>query len=243
MRAHEFLEYKIDNRSGIGAVPYNQEVDYFGLRVAMRPSTFLKLALPMNNSAEDRASIEHIIQQKDTEGIGAPFLNIRIPDAWESGDLKQPAKVTGHDGRHRMAAILKSEGDEPVETHLFPAYLRHRDFEAHPEWIQRLNQIIIGQRGNTVSGPIFQENGMNEALISYLNTMEDFSEKSPIRSGTSKQLAEAYLGKGNEDQLTHTDLKRLRAKANKMKTSVNKAERQRGVQLSRQASWYDNFHK
>jgi hypothetical protein len=46
MRAQEFLEYKINNRSGIGSVPYNQEVDYFGLRVAMRPSTFLKLALP-----------------------------------------------------------------------------------------------------------------------------------------------------------------------------------------------------
>lgn len=149
-------EYKIDNRNGIGAVPYNQDVDYFGLRVAMRPSTFLKLALPMNNSAEDQASIEHIIQQKDTEGIGAPFLSIRIPEEWENGDLLKPAKVTGHDGRHRMAAILKSEGDDPVETHLFPAYLRHRDFEAHPEWIDALNQQIIGQRGNVIRGPIFQ---------------------------------------------------------------------------------------
>lgn len=157
MRAQEFIdEYKIDNRNGIGAVPYNQDVDYFGLRVRMRPSTFLKLALPMNNSEQDRASIDHIIQQKDSEGIGAPFLNISIPDSWESGDLRQPAKVTGHDGRHRMAAILKSEGDDPVETHLFPAYLRHRDFEQHPEWVERLNQDIISQRKVPVPGPWFQ---------------------------------------------------------------------------------------
>jgi hypothetical protein len=157
MRAQEFLEYKINNRSGIGSVPYNQEVDYFGLRVAMRPSTFLKLALPLRDSEEDRASIEYVKQRKDTEGIGAPFLDLDIPQAWEEGDLSKPARITGHDGRHRMMAILQSEGDDPVEVHLFPKGLRHRDFEAHPEWTQELNTIIIGQRGNTVPGPIFHK--------------------------------------------------------------------------------------
>ena len=156
MRAQEFLEYKINNQSGIGSVPKNQEIDYFGLRVAMRPSTFLKLALPMPNTAQDQESIEYVKQHKDTEGIGAPFLEIDIPQGWEEGNLSKPARVVGHDGRHRMAAILQSEGDDPVEVHLFPLGLRRRHFDANPEWAQHLNQVIVGQRGNTVPGPIFK---------------------------------------------------------------------------------------
>ena len=232
-------EYKIDNRDGIGAVPYNQDVDYFGLRVAMRPSMFLKLALPMNNSAEDQASIEHIIKQKDTEGIGAPFLNITIPDEWETGDLSKPARVTGHDGRHRMAAILKSEGDEPVETHLFPAYLRRRDFDAHPEWVQALNKQIISQRRVPVSGPFFQENAMNEAMFEYISAVAESTESEipGSRHGTTRQRAEAYLGKSISENLSPTDLRRLRAKTNKMKTAESKAERQRDIK------WYRTYHK
>ena len=34
----------IDNKNGRGAVPHNQEVDYFGMRVKMKPSTFIALA-------------------------------------------------------------------------------------------------------------------------------------------------------------------------------------------------------
>lgn len=246
MRAKEFIdEHKIDNRNGIGAVPYNNDVDYFGLRVRMRPSTFLKLALPMNNSESDRESIDHITQNMDTQGIGAPFLQIKIPPQWEDGDTSKPATVYGHDGRHRMAAILKAEGDEPVETHLFPAYLRRRDFDANPEWAQALNKQLVGQRGNAMSGPFFQENAMNEAMVEYIDAVEDFTgtAKPGSRPGSIKRKAAAYLGKGAGEKLSQTDLKRLRAKANKMKNSENKATRQRGIQLSRQASWYDNFHK
>ena len=41
--------------------------------------------------------------------------------------------------------------------------------------------------------------------------------------------------------LSKTDLKRLRAKANKMKKSSKKAERDRGIQLAKQVSWAYNF--
>lgn len=232
-------EYRINNDTGIGSVPYNKEVDYFGLRVAMRPSTFLKLALPMNNTPSDQEAIDYVQQNKDTEGIGAPFLTIDIPAAWEDGDLSKPARITGHDGRHRMAAILKSEGDEPVETHLFPTGLRRRHFDANPKWAQELNQIIIGQRGNTVRGPIFQENAMNEAMFEYINSVTESTESVTLgnRHGTTRQKAEAYLGKSINENLSSTDLKRLRAKANKMKTSECKAERQRDIK------WYHIYHK
>jgi hypothetical protein len=156
MESKELIkEYKINNQSGIGSVPKNQEIDYFGLRVAMRPSTFLKLALPMPNTAQDQEAVEYVKQQKDTLGIGAPFLEIDIPEGWESGDLSKPARIVGHDGRHRMAAIMQSEGDDPIEVHLFPLGLRRRHFDANPDWTRELNRVIVGQRGNTVPGPIF----------------------------------------------------------------------------------------
>ena len=43
------------------------------------------------------------------------------------------------------------------------------------------------------------------------------------------------------DKLSKTDLKRLRAKANKMKKSTKKAERDRGNQLIKQVNWANNF--
>jgi pyrimidine deaminase RibD-like protein len=50
-------ELKINNQSGVGAVPYNAEIDYHGLQVAMKPSVFLSLALPLNiNDPEERKS-------------------------------------------------------------------------------------------------------------------------------------------------------------------------------------------
>lgn len=157
MRAQEFIaELKIDNDKGLGAVPKNKDIDYFGLNVRMRPSTFLKLALPLTMTDKDRQVIHDIGQRIDEPGFGAPFLEIDIPDSWESGDTTQPARVVGHDGRHRMYAIMSQQGDEPVEVHLFPLGLRRRHFEANPDWVQRLNKNIVSQRRTPVTGPLFQ---------------------------------------------------------------------------------------
>ena len=157
MRVNEILnELKINNATGIGQVPLNQEVDYHGLQVAMRPSTFLRLALPLDvNKPDELKTIGHLQKHLDEPGIGAPFLNIVVPEAWESGDFKEPAKVAGHDGRHRMYAIMNEQGDEPVEVHLFPRYLRRRHIT--DEIIEHLRNRIVGQQGDYVRGPIFGE--------------------------------------------------------------------------------------
>jgi len=49
------------------------------------------------------------------------------------------------------------------------------------------------------------------------------------------------VGKGAGDKLSKTDLKRLLAKANKMKKSTKKAERARGNQLYRQVMFVYNM--
>ena len=54
-------EVTIDNREGAGATGYNANVDYRGLRVLMRPSTFLRLAAPL--SGQHDAALERYIAQ------------------------------------------------------------------------------------------------------------------------------------------------------------------------------------
>lgn len=152
MRANEFIiEYKADNREGLGAVPYNADVDYFGLRVLMKPSTFLKLALPLDTPS----SVDHIVQHLENGGsLGSPFLQVDIPEEWESGDVEKPARVSGHEGRNRMLAIQKVEGDNPVEVHLFPRYYRNRHMT--DEWIKALNDGMINQeKSRLIPGPLF----------------------------------------------------------------------------------------
>jgi pyrimidine deaminase RibD-like protein len=144
-------EVNVDNREGWGSTPYNQDVDYFGLRVLMTPRTFLKLAVPLTEPTSQQ-DIEKHIQQGGS--IGAPFLMIDIPDAWHDGDFGEPAQVTGHEGRNRMRAILAVEGNEPVEVHLFPRGLRHRHLTA--DFVQALNRGMYAERTRfEAPGPLF----------------------------------------------------------------------------------------
>lgn len=153
MRARDFIdEYKVDNVKGLGAVPNNQEVDYFGMRVLMKPSMFLKLATKL----EMPVSVDYIEKHlKDGGALGSPFLSVIIPPEWDDGDFSKFAEVSSHEGRNRMMAIQKVEGDEPVEVHIFPRNgLRARDLT--PEFVKALNRGLVAERSSdVVSGPIF----------------------------------------------------------------------------------------
>ena len=80
------------------------------------------------------------------------------------------------------------------------------------------------------------------------NLTEEYSKpllerqaKPGSRPGSLKRKAAQYLGKGAGDKLSKTDLKRLLAKANKMKKSTKKAERARGNQLYKQVMFVYNM--
>jgi putative chitinase len=158
MRLRELLsEVKIDNKQGAGAVPFNQEIDYFGLRTTMRPSTFLRLAAPLGQ--EHSAELEQYIANGGA--IGAPFLEIKIPPEWDDGDFSKPAQVAGHEGRNRMTAVKKLEGDAPIEVHILPrGGYRARDIT--PEFKAALAKSLYAEKStNLVSGPLF-ESGLEE---------------------------------------------------------------------------------
>jgi len=118
----------------------------------MKPSIFLELALPLT----EHRSVEYIIQHMKKGGaLGAPFLDVKIPADWEDDDFTQPASISGHEGRNRMIAIQKLEGDAPVEVHLLLKNgWRARHLTA--DMIKELQDGMMNQsRTNFINGPLF----------------------------------------------------------------------------------------
>lgn len=159
MRAKEFIdEYKADNDingKGLGTTGYNANVNYRGLRVLMKPSVFLSLAAHL----AEPTSVDYIVQHMKNGGaLGSPFLIVDIPEKYFEGDFTglSFAKVVGHEGRNRMLAIQKLEGDDPVEVHIFGyGEIRARDFT--PEIIEQLQLAMRSQDGKLTFAPSMGE--------------------------------------------------------------------------------------
>jgi hypothetical protein len=147
MKINEILETNfIDNKDGWGAVPDNQEIDYKGLRVLMRPSVFLSLATKLHNIESADRIKSHL---KSGGKIGAPFLIVDIID----DDIPQ---IIGHDGRNRMIAIMRLQGDSPIEVHIFPIGMRRKHMSV--EIIQHLNSGAKKEKSSRViDGPLFKK--------------------------------------------------------------------------------------
>lgn len=156
MRYKQIVENNIiDNKDGLGAVPYNMEVDYMGLRVNMKPYIFLNLAAPLRK--DQQQSVEYIKDYlKNRNSIASPFLQIEIPPEWENNVFQKPAKVVSHEGRNRMISIKELYGrSKLVETHLFfTGGIRNRHLT--PEIIEHLNKSMISETGEVIRGPIFK---------------------------------------------------------------------------------------
>jgi len=159
--SQQLQESLINNIHGWGKVPNNQNVDYLGMRVSMKPSMFLKLAAPLERA--NASSVQDMVQHLRTGGtVASPWLVIRIPEAWEEGDYDQAARVTSHEGRNRMYAIQEVQGDEPVEVHVFFASgLRARHIK--PDWVRHMMHELIPQHASSAqSGNWFQP--MNQQM-------------------------------------------------------------------------------
>lgn len=96
-----------DQINGLGSVPNLAETGYLGFVSFIRPSVFLRLCPPLEDE-------DHTFDDVLAAGqpIATGFLNV---------DLEDPAgEVRGHEGRHRMRAVLRRCGDEPVPVVIFP---------------------------------------------------------------------------------------------------------------------------
>lgn len=151
MRITEIINEAVLDPSGWGQTPYGTDIDYFGLRVQMKPSTFLELALPLGQ-AETNPEVEK--HMKLGGKIAQPILDIKIPPEWEDGQFEKPAAVVSHEGRNRMTQWIKLHGDEPIQINILPrGGMRRRHIT--DAMIYELSKGMIGQRGNFVKGPLF----------------------------------------------------------------------------------------
>ena len=166
MRAHEFIvETELDPK-GWGETPMGTDIDYFGLQVKMRPSTFLKLSHPLGAS-EQNPDVEKHMQAGGK--IAYPFLEIKDPVEWEDGDFSQVAKVVNHEGRNRMTHWIKLKGDEPIQVNLFLRGANRRRYITNG-MIQALSQGLISQTGQLVSDPFEANTALEEGWKEKLAT-------------------------------------------------------------------------
>lgn len=105
-----------DAAKGVGRIPDNSEVNHQGFVFWLRPSEFLSLTPPMEQTAEKAQAWQASL----TQGIrvGPPVLRV-----------DSNFRVIGHEGRHRMAAI-RVRSDAPVPVQVFSEGKRARHFES-----------------------------------------------------------------------------------------------------------------
>lgn len=137
-----------DDRDGLGAVTDALDVAYKGFLVHMRPSMFLALCPPL---PEGRTAVDDLIE--GGAAIGTPFLVVDIED--------EERAVRQHEGRHRMRAVLRLAGDDPVPVAMLLSHgARARDVapEVVVSFCRRMRQEW--RRGDvppaTIDGPIFE---------------------------------------------------------------------------------------
>lgn len=125
--------------NGLGAVPYNREVNYFGFVGMTKPSTFLELALPHDGQRElDAGNIQRLIEEGYACGI--PFMQLRLND-------EGLPRIKGHEGRARMIAIRKILGDQPIPVHfLLMNGLRSKNLT--PDRLEAIRDGIESENGS-----------------------------------------------------------------------------------------------
>jgi hypothetical protein len=107
-----------DSEKGLGQVPWNQNVNYIGFVIWMKPIDFLRLnpERPANSESVKKLR-DHILSQEEIR-LGPPFIQA----SWDGEEDGSDGDwiVTGHEGRGRMIALLDIQPDVEVPVHVFP---------------------------------------------------------------------------------------------------------------------------
>lgn len=197
-------EVNIDNKNGWGAVPNNMEIDYFGMKVLMRPSTFISLAPPLSGEPSEKIKA-HIA---NGGSIGAPFLIINVPD-----EMDKPASVSGHEGRNRMLAVQAVEGDKPIEVHLLFRGRISRARHLTPEIKNYFNKGLYQQgTSKLVRGPLWKV--LQESIVEDGRIVKGVNTTADVKPGETKRQAAKFGNKVN----SKNEPPLLNAKARKKST-------------------------
>jgi hypothetical protein len=115
---------KWDRVRGMGAVPNQQTIDYFGFTKEMSPDRFLSLVPPRD---ADEGTERVLAGVKSGKPVGPPFLQVK----WEAKGKQW--QVYDHEGRGRCKAVREIYGNIMIPVDIFPSGMRARDLT--PEMI------------------------------------------------------------------------------------------------------------
>lgn len=122
MRFYEVLEeigggvVKFDRMKGLGTVPFQMDIDYYGYTTTMTPDQFRKL-VPVGN--QNPETVDKLMAMDDPV-IAPPFLRVR----WED-DVKM-WQVIDHEGRSRTD-YSKLMGQRNIPVDILPYGMKARD--------------------------------------------------------------------------------------------------------------------
>lgn len=133
MRARDIVESMFESESkpinwdvsGIGGVPNQQSVDYFGFTKQMTPAEFRALVPPGNENSATKEFILQAIPKGDP--IAPPFLIVgwvHESKSWQ---------VFDHEGRSRSDAARQVAPSATMPVSIFPSGMRARNLT--PEMI------------------------------------------------------------------------------------------------------------
>jgi hypothetical protein len=118
--AEGMMDKYFDNKDGIGAVPFNQEIDYMGFVTRMTPREFRRIVPAGVSGPKTKEYVKQALQQG--KKLGTPFLEVK----WD--DKNKVWQTTGHEGRSRVDAIAELFGNDLlIPIHIFPGGMRARD--------------------------------------------------------------------------------------------------------------------
>lgn len=154
-KAYHIGRVYYDNERGKGAIPFNAEIDYKGIRVMMRPSMYLALCKPLVQGQAEATNFDFIKEYiRGGNPIGSPWLYINFPYV-DGKFMTEGARIAGHEGRNRALAIKQLYGDDPIEVHITTSIGSKRYFL--PEMREIVRQGIMGERGLYIEGPLWKE--------------------------------------------------------------------------------------
>lgn len=100
------FDRRIDS-AALGVTGSNDNIEYLGATVWMRPSEFQRLVPPRTDPVEHIRA--HVAKKLP---VGNPMLYLDVDKA------HGVARVTGHEGRGRMLVTGETVGDQPVPVHV-----------------------------------------------------------------------------------------------------------------------------
>ena len=124
-----------DEQNGLGNVPIQKDINYFGFIREMKISEFRKL-VPSGRLSEGIRFNELKQKIKNGTSVAPPFLDVEWNEELECW------QCYGHEGRSRLDAIKELYGDIVVPVHIFPYRMRAKDITQNMK-----NAIILKQQG------------------------------------------------------------------------------------------------